>query len=288
MMASPRRPGGGHRRAVRAAQERADGAGPGHDGDPHRRAGGGQPVLLRGADSPGHDVLPAVGRAAVPGRPLSGDGDQSRIGRRDGRAGRPPAMRTLRQRTKARSAARAARRPAAAPGRRRGPGSAPPHRARPAGTTTRAPGRSASSAVDGVRRARRGRRPARRRGGAGGQPRASASRSHRHGQLAVPRRSPASRTRPSSRPARAASSRLPAGARARRGARRRRARRPRAAVLGPRPATSRPASRRRTGRSAAAARRAGRHGHVGTVVRRCVCPSGPRVAAAAWQENWTG
>ena len=77
--------GGGHARPTRRAHEAAA---PAPEGTATRtvQTGGDEAALLGGADSVGHDVLPAVGRAAVPGRPLTGDGDQSGVGGGDGGA----------------------------------------------------------------------------------------------------------------------------------------------------------------------------------------------------------
>jgi hypothetical protein len=115
---------------------------------PARRTaeGGGGPDPSAGPPAPGtrrrpagvaarcgpatHDVLPAVGCSVVPGGTLAGDGDQPRVGGAD--AGAPdPLISTLRQRTKARSAA-APRRPDAVSRTRPRParGSAPRPRGR--------------------------------------------------------------------------------------------------------------------------------------------------------------
>ena len=243
-------PRSAHREPSGRPSERADGAGPGHDGHPHRRAGGGQSLLLRGADSPGHDVLPAVGRAAVPGRPLSGDGDQSRIGRGHGGPAVPG-----HEDVDAADEGQPRRRPRAGPqphppagedpaARLRG-GFARPHDDPRAGVVGQQRVHLVGRAVEHDAQPHRG--------GAGGQLAGLGAPVHGHGELAVPRRS--LRTHPVEQAGQPApsSSRLPGRCSSATGcpsaASAAATRRPSSARG---PATSRPASRRPTrGRSTA-------------------------------------
>ena len=80
MMARPRRPSAVMPGRPGGADERGRGPAARGDGDADGVAAGHQPVLLVGQDSVRHDVLPAVGGPAVPGRPFSGDRDQPLVG----------------------------------------------------------------------------------------------------------------------------------------------------------------------------------------------------------------